>query len=103
MVKFAEWVEFDVVREERKRKAMRPNIACFLAGSFLPFVCGVLWLAHEMAYRQEILKRLPNTYFCGTGTLGAWALIVVIAPVCGAVGWGAGWAFSQVFAWHSRK
>lgn len=75
---------------------MRPTLAGFLAGSFIPFAYGVQWMANDISYRAAMPK-LPNQAFCGMGTLGAIALLFVIGPACGAVGAVVGWAITRKF------
>lgn len=82
---------------------MRPTVTGFLAGSFIPFAYGVQWMANDFAYNAEMSKLVPGIAACGTGTLGAFALLLVVGPACGVLGAMVAGSISAITHKHRSK
>jgi hypothetical protein len=81
----------DVLRAARSRSPGRWALGGFGIGAGLPAGLGIYGIYQFNAY---VASLPPDTFVCGNGVLGAYALIFVIAPGCGMIGAAVGWAIA---------
>lgn len=63
-------------------------------GATVPSALGLWVMSREIDYR---LTLAPNTPTCAMAIMGAWLLILFVAPVCGLIGATVGWLSSAIY------
>jgi hypothetical protein len=75
---------------------MKAALIGFLACSAIPVAYGIRIMAHEVAYR-DANPLGPNEVYHASGMMLAWLWILIVAPICGAIGSGITLAGASIY------